>query len=60
LYSAYYLDPTYGWIATHRLPLDAAIYHCKQVRRTHMDCPVAIVPDYADAQPYLALVERFA
>jgi hypothetical protein len=58
-YSAYMLDPTWGWVATHRLPLSSAIYYCKE-NRQRSDCPVAIVPDKADPAPYLALVEKLA
>jgi hypothetical protein len=52
-FSAYWLDPTHGWMATHRLPLDSAILYCKEYRRHEFDCPVAIVPDTADPTPYL-------
>lgn len=57
MFSAYMLDPTYGWVATHRLPLESAIYHCKQYRHQHQDCPVALVPDNVDPAPYLMLAE---
>jgi hypothetical protein len=59
-YSAYMLDPSHGWIATHRLPLHSAIFHCKEHRRRTQDIPVAIVPDMHDPTPYLELAEEFA
>jgi hypothetical protein len=54
------LDPSHGWIATHRLPLHSAIFHCKEHRRRTHDIPVAIVPDMHDPAPYLELAESFA
>lgn len=57
MFSAYWLDPSYGWIAAHRLPLASAIVYCKECRRNQLDCPVAIVPDGADPAPYLRLAE---
>lgn len=54
------LDPTYGWVATHRLPLASAIFFCKQYRKQQADCPVALVPDNTDPAPYLKLAETFA
>jgi hypothetical protein len=60
LFSAYMLDPTHGWIATHRLPLDSAIYYCKEYRRHTYDIPVALVPDNADPAPFLRLAEALA
>lgn len=59
LFSAYMLDPTYGWSATHRLPLVSAIHFCKEHRRHTLDIPVAIVPDLADPIPILKLVEAY-
>jgi hypothetical protein len=53
MFSAFWLDPTYGWMATHRLPLDSAILYCHEYRRHQYDCPVAIVPDCEDPAPYL-------
>ena len=60
LFSAYVRDPTYGWMATHRLPLASAIGFCKEHRRHQYDIPVAVVPDGADPMPYLELAEEFA
>lgn len=58
-YSAYSLHPTYGWMATHRLPLKSAIFYCKQIGRRD-NIPVAIIPDNADPAPYLEQVAKFA
>lgn len=56
-YSAYSLHPTYGWTATHRLPLASAIYYCREIHRRDM-IPVAVVPDTQDPTPFLKLVEN--
>lgn len=53
MFSAYTLDPEHGWIATHRLPLDAAIDYCKEHRSHTAGTLVAIVPDGEDPEPYL-------
>lgn len=50
------LDPSHGWIATHRLPEQDAIKVCKAYREYHFECPVALVPDAVDPEPYLRLV----
>lgn len=55
MFSAYTLDQTYGWIATHRLPLDDAIIYCKKYREQQYNCPVALVPDGDDPTPYLRM-----
>lgn len=60
MFSAFMLDPVHGWIATHRLHLDSAIYYCKMYRKQQYNCPVALVPDTADPMPYLRLAEKLA
>lgn len=60
MFSAFWLDPTYGWCATHRLPLDSAIFYCKEYRRQQYDVPVAVIPDNADPAPFLRLAEALA
>lgn len=56
-YSAFWLDSDNEWRATHRLPLDSAIYYCQQYKKNqaHLDCRVAIVPDGMDPAPFLQL-----
>lgn len=53
MFSAYMLDPSFGWIATHRLPFESAIDVCKAYIEQHFHCPVALVPDCEDPAPYL-------
>lgn len=60
MFSAFWLDPQHGWCATHRLPLESAIFYCKEYRRHQPFTPVALVPDNVDPMPYLRLAERFA
>lgn len=57
MFSAYELDPTFGWVAVHRLPLDDAISFCKHYRE-QKNPRVAIVPDGEDPDPYLAFVNE--
>lgn len=60
MFSAFYLDPTHGWIATHRLPLDSAIHYCQEYREQHYECPVALVPDGENPTPFMILAEARA
>lgn len=55
LFSAYMFDSEYGWVAVHRLPLDAAIRYCKEYRSDWNTPLVAIVPDGEQPQPYFKL-----
>jgi hypothetical protein len=60
MFSAFWLDPSFGWCACHRLPLASAIFYAKEYRRQQHDVPVAVVPDGVDPAPYLQIAERFA
>ena len=50
------MDPEFGWIATHRLPLSAAVAYCRDFRTRTAGSLVAIVPDGADPVPYFVMV----
>ncbi len=58
-YSAYQRTPDLEWVGVHRLPLESAIYHCKEYKR-QQDCLVAVVPDGADPAPYFQIAEGLA
>jgi hypothetical protein len=60
MFSVFMLDPSFGWVATHRLSFDHALDYAKSYRNLLQNSPVALVPDAVDPEPYLALVSEFA
>lgn len=59
-FSAFQMDPVHGWVATHRLPFESAVYYCQEARTRYPWAPVAMVPDRVDPRPYLDLIEKLA
>lgn len=59
MFSAYLLDPEFGWVSVHRLPLEGAITHCREYKKRVAGSLVAIVPDGKEPWSYLMQVEAF-